>query len=92
MACKGKHIDGREDGGKPCTDGSFIADGFSSGTDWKVVREGLDTGDRSWLNEDDACGDEWRLDGDIIETGEEGEEDLDVTQPLIIALNTNAIN
>ena len=92
MACSGKHIDGSVDGGNPWTDGSLIADGLSSGTDWKVVREGLETGDRSWLNEEDACGDEWRLDGDIIETGDTGEDDLDVTQPLIIALNKNAIN
>ena len=53
----------------------------------KLFAEGLETGDLSWLNEDDACGDEWRLEGDIIETGDEGDDDLDVTQLLIIAFN-----
>jgi hypothetical protein len=85
MACSGKHIDGMVEGGK-WTDGSFMADGFSSGMDWRLTREGLDTGDLSWLYDDDACGEEWRLDGDIIETGDEGDDDLDVTQLLSIAL------
>ena len=90
MACNGKHIDGSDEGGK-WTAGSLIADGFSSGTDGKVVREGLETGERSWLKDEEAWGDEWRLDGDIIETGDDGEDDLDVTQPLIIASDDQLI-
>ncbi len=61
-----------------------MADGLINGTVEKVVREGLETGDLSWLKDEDACGEELALEGDIIDTVDDG----DVTQPFSIALTT----